>query len=103
FLKVSSENLSGRYVDPVQKRFDEFYKKFFVKDSIVVDANLNLNIEKNNLNSHYLSAGTLDLVNICKRFALIDLLFKKEKPFIILDDPFVNLDDKNLQVAKEIV
>ena len=103
FLKVSSENLSGRYVDPVQKRFDEFYKKFFVKDSIVVDANLNLNIEKNNLNSHYLSAGTLDLVNICKRFALIDLLFKKESPFIILDDPFVNLDDKNLQVAKEIV
>ena len=60
-------------------------------------------IEQSLQEDGYLSAGTLDLVNICKRFALIDLLYKKEKPFIILDDPFINLDDKNLKVAKEIV
>ena len=51
----------------------------------------------------YLSAGLLDLVHICKRFALIDLIFKKETPFVVLDDPFVNLDDKNLDIAKKIV
>ena len=103
FLQISSENLSKRYVEPVQKKFDEFYKKFFVNDKIVFNTNLNSLIEQALQEDGYLSAGTLDLVNICKRFALIDLLYKKEKPFIILDDPFINLDDKNLKVAKEIV
>ena len=103
FLQISSENLSKRYVEPVQKKFDEFYKKFFVNDKIVFNTNLNSLIEQSLQEDGYLSAGTLDLVNICKRFALIDLLYKKEKPFIILDDPFINLDDKNLKVAKEIV
>ena len=95
--------MSKRYVEPVQKKFDEFYKKFFVNDKIVFNTNLNSLIEQSLQEDGYLSAGTLDLVNICKRFALIDLLYKKEKPFIILDDPFINLDDKNLKVAKEIV
>ena len=28
---------------------------------------------------------------------LIDTLFKDNLPFVILDDPFVNLDDKKLE------
>ena len=51
----------------------------------------------------YLSAGLFDLVYICKRFALIDLLYKKEKPVLILDDPFANLDDEKLDIAKKMI
>ena len=103
FLLLAANNLSKRYVEPVQQKFDEFYKKFFIKDDIIVDANLNMLLKDNYFEEGYLSAGLLDLVHICKRFALIDLIFKKETPFVVLDDPFVNLDDKNLDIAKKIV
>ena len=103
FLLTSSENLSSRYVQPVQQKFDEFYKKFITGDELVVDGNLDVHLKQNMLEEGYLSAGVQDLVEICKRFALIDLVFDKEKPFIILDDPFVNLDDKNLEIARQIL
>jgi uncharacterized protein YhaN len=35
--------------------------------------------------------------------ALTDSLFPGEKPPLILDDPFVNLDEENLCRAKEIL
>ena len=103
FLLLAANNLSRRYVEPVQQKFDEFYKKFFIKDDIIVDANLNMLLKDNYFEEGYLSAGLLDLVHICKRFALIDLIYKNETPFVVLDDPFVNLDDKNLDIAKKIV
>ena len=103
FLLTSSENLSSRYVQPVQQKFDEFYKKFITSDELVVDGNLDVHLKQNMLEEGYLSAGVQDLTEICKRFALIDLVFDKEKPFIILDDPFVNLDDKNLLIARQIL
>lgn len=103
FLLSSSENLSSRYVKPVQQKFNEFYKKFITNDEVIVDGNLDVHLKQNMLEEGYLSAGVQDLVEICKRFALIDLVFDKEKPFIILDDPFVNLDDKNLEVARQIL
>lgn len=103
FLLTSSENLSSRYVQPVQQKFDEFYKKFITNDELIVDGNLDVHLKQNMLEEGYLSAGVQDLTEICKRFALIDLVFDKEKPFIILDDPFVNLDDKNLLIARQIL
>ena len=37
------------------------------------------------------------------RFALVDALFENEKPFIILDDPFVNLDESRLAGAMKFL
>ena len=103
FLLTSSNKLSKRYVEPVQKAFDNYYKNFLTNDNLIIDSNLNLLMKDNLFNEEYLSAGVKDLVQISKRFALIDLIFKNEKPFIVLDDPFVNLDDKNLEVATNII
>ena len=50
--------------------------------------------------SEYFSAGNRDFIGICIRLALIEALFEKEKPFLILDDPFVNLDDARISNAK---
>lgn len=35
------------------------------------------------------------------RLALVEALFREEKPFLIFDDPFVNLDDIHMQYALE--
>ena len=103
FLLTSSNKLSKRYVEPVQKAFDNYYKNFLTNDDLIIDSNLNLLMKDNLFNEEYLSAGVKDLVQKSKRFALIDLIFKNERPFIVLDDPFVNLDDKNLEVATNII
>ena len=33
------------------------------------------------------------------RMALVEAMYKEEKPFLIFDDPFVNLDDNNIKGA----
>lgn len=49
------------------------------------------------------SSGYKDIIDICLHLALSDTLFKDEKPFIILDDPFINLDEEKLNNALEIL
>ena len=49
------------------------------------------------------SAGYKDLIYICMRFSLIDALFSGEVPFVVLDDPFVNLDESKTSKALEIL
>ena len=44
----------------------------------------------------YYSRGYKDLFDLCFRFAIIDTIFKTNTPFVILDDPFVNIDDNKL-------
>ena len=37
------------------------------------------------------------------RLALIDCLYPGEKPFIVLDDPFVNYDDEKMNLCKKLI
>ena len=37
------------------------------------------------------------------RFALVDAMYPGEKPFLILDDPFVNLDDEKLARGRRLL
>lgn len=36
---------------------------------------------------------------LCMRLALVDSLFSEKRGLLILDDPFINLDDDNLKYA----
>ncbi len=67
----------------------------------VIDTELKVCLDENGKlrESQYLSDGYKDLVNFCSRMALVDALFKEEKPPVILDDPFVNLDDEKINHA----
>lgn len=68
-------------------------------EKIVIDEKMNISIrEQGELflkdNSH-LSSGISDSVHFALKLAIIQLAFsKKEKPVIILDDPFIRMDDK---------
>ena len=70
-----------------------------------VDVNLKVNVNENGSSKdiEYLSTGYKDLIYICMRLSLIDSLFEKEKPFIILDDPFVNLDENKIKNATNLL
>ena len=51
----------------------------------------------------HFSRGQKDIFDICTRLALCDALFVQEKPFLVLDDPFANLDDANLARARVLL
>ena len=105
YLKTADVNLKVKYRAPLQDSLNKYLKMIDGKISAQIDIDLNVTaIEKEGEKStDYYSKGYQNLFEICKRFALIDVLFAGEKPFIVLDDPFYNLDDEKLQAALELV
>ncbi|EID85768.1 hypothetical protein MSI_05870 [Treponema sp. JC4] len=108
FLKRAKEELDANYSDPMKEGFAKYLamidaeeKAGSLSKKLVIDTDLKVCLDENGKlrESQYLSDGYKDLVNFCSRMALVDALFKDEKPPVILDDPFVNLDDEKINHA----
>lgn len=106
YLIMAKEEFSSHYLNKMTIGFEK-YLKLINEENLDTNIDVNLNVkiqeygEKKDI--EYLSTGYKDLVGICMRLALIEALFENEKPFIVLDDPFVNLDKEKIKRAKEIV
>ena len=70
---------------------------------IDIDLNVSVLEKGEEKDTDFYSKGYQNLIEICKRFALTDVLFKGEKPFIILDDPFYNLDEIKIKNALGLI
>ena len=70
-----------------------------------VDANINVKVKEQGeyRDAQWLSVGYRDLIGVCMRLALVDAMYPEEKPFLILDDPFVNLDDDKMKQSKQLL
>jgi uncharacterized protein YhaN len=44
-----------------------------------------------------LSAGERSICALCFRLALLDNMYTLEQPFVVMDDPFVHLDETHLK------
>lgn len=97
-LGVAKVSFTRKYMGPITKGFDKYYNILTGKsaDEYLIDANGDITIEELGLprSKEYFSTGYKDLIGICMRMALIDAMYKEEKPFVIFDDPFVNLDEE---------
>ena len=49
------------------------------------------------------SEGYADVIGLCIRMALLDVMYEKEKPLVIMDDPFASLDKEHLEGAKRFL
>lgn len=102
-LEMAKSNLSTQYVGSVEQNFSKYMQELMGNDfkNAMVDHDLNIQVDEKGEAREigYFSAGTADCMMLCMRLALIDALFKQEEPFIILDDPFVNLDDNHTAYA----
>jgi len=106
YLKKAKHNFSSRYMDDIKKSFEKYHDMISDSDDkYKLDANLNIQIqEKGSLHEIVcLSEGYKDLVGLCRRMAMIDAMYDLEKPFLIFDDPFVNLDDSKLDGAMDFL
>ena len=103
FLQQARESLSRRYLGRVQTRFGEYLQQLTDEqpDHIAVDSDFEVRLERAGAVRplSQFSAGQSDLVQLCMRLALSDALFGQERCFLILDDPFVNLDDAHTKQA----
>ena len=107
FLQQAKEQFTARYMDPISAGFAKYYGMLTgdVSEKWIIDANINLRVkEKGELREvHSLSAGYQDLIGVCMRLALVDAMYQEEKPFLILDDPFVNLDQEKVIAGNELL
>ena len=107
FLQQAKEQFTARYMEPIAVGFGKYYGMLTgdTSEAWMVDANINLRIkEKGELREvHTLSAGYQDLIGVCMRLALVDAMYQEEKPFLILDDPFVNLDQAKVAAGNELL
>ena len=105
-LLRAKENMATRYLQPVQEK-----AKMRLQALQANSSDLRFSAEGESLleesgqlrGVEYYSAGEKELVDFCIRLGLIDTVFLKERPPLILDDPFVNLDDKRAEKAKKLV
>ncbi len=106
FLKCADDNLKTKYRAPLQDSLNKYLALIDGgKTNAKIDIDLLVTIEEKvgSISTEYYSKGYQNLFEICKRFALTDVLFTGEKPFIILDDPFYNLDDEKLKNALDLI
>lgn len=105
FLKQADENLKVKYRAPLQQSLSKYLDFIDGNSKAQIDIDLNLTVSETDgvKVTEYYSKGYQNLFDICKRFALTEVLFTKEKPFLILDDPFTNLDDDKIQKALDLI
>ncbi|MBO5394493.1 MAG: AAA family ATPase [Clostridia bacterium] len=106
YLLQAKENVSARFVGPINRELKEFLSRFDMRGrDYVVDTNFD--VKENTVNGikpfEHSSQGYRDIVSLTMRFLLIKQIYKQENPFVLLDDSFVNLDDQNFDKAKEIL
>ena len=102
----AKERFSAHYLKGMIYQFEENLKLLDDKDlKTDVDINLGVTIDSNGTKREIksFSAGYKDLIYICMRFSLVKVLFENELPFVILDDPFVNLDDEKTKKALDLL
>ncbi len=96
YLSEARVRLLTRYMEPFEKAFTKYYEMIEPSGEIEysIDANLNVSFREQGKirDTRLLSTGYSDLVNLCSRMAMLDSMYPGEKPVLIMDDPFVNLD-----------
>ena len=106
-LKTAKLALSRKYASPVTERFRNYLGMILSdgEEDFRIGPDGEVLVEDHNeprkIRSY--SHGYRDLTYFCMRLALIDSMYQEEKPPVILDDPFVNLDDAHAARALEIV
>lgn len=102
-MQQAKEDLNTGYLGDIKKSFANYMSQMadVEQKDIALDTNLGVRIEREGTarELEYFSVGQTDIVMLCMRLALVDALFKETKPFIVLDDPFVNLDDEHTKEA----
>lgn len=105
-LEEAHNSFLLKYSAPLKEAFDKYYNLITSNaDDIYIDVKSNITKMEQGAQRElfYMSSGYQDLIGICLRLAFVSAMYKEEKPFIILDDPFSNLDGEKTEKVKELL
>lgn len=105
-LQEARENFVNLYRNPITKNMKKYCEAFFQESmQIHVDQEGAVGVVAHGMirSSETFSFGMQDLFGICLRFSILDVMFPDEKPYLLLDDPFVNLDQEKIEKAKSML
>ena len=109
-LEKAHNNFTKEYLSPMMEAFEKYYRIFINTSGLEhipyrMDANFNVHLlaEGQVHSTELLSEGYKNLVELARRMAFVDAMYIAEKPFIILDDPFVNLDRDKVDGAMKFL
>lgn len=107
YLASAKETFTSKYMGPLMTSFEKYYCLVTGTHATDyrMDANINISVEQMGgiHDADLMSAGYRDLIGLCMRFAMVDAMYKDEKPTLILDDPFVNFDSKKREGAAKLL
>ena len=107
FLEQAKISFTARYTAPLRESFGKYYEMISSEDPgrFLMDANSNVTVDEKGMQREprFFSAGYRDLIGICMRMALVDAMYQADKPFVIFDDPFANLDGGKLEGALQFL
>ncbi len=106
-LKGAEQTLKDKYVAPIKERFFVYAQALekVLGEKIGMDKDFRIVFERGgeSRSEKHLSAGERSLCALCLRLALIDNMYETEKPFIVIDDPFVHLDETHMERTKSLI
>ena len=108
YLQNAKDALSSRYRDGIERSFPSFLNRLFGEDApeARVDPDMKVTLYGGGKSRPVtaFSQGMQDLTEFCLRLSLTEALTDSEEhPFLLLDDPFVNLDDERYSAARELL
>ena len=106
-LTRAKDLLTAKYLGKTRAAFAEYVKVIGNENAELFTMDTSFGITKSeggqSKPTEAYSLGTQDFFALAARLALIETLYDKELPFVILDDPFAHLDDKKCATALKVL
>ena len=110
YLQEARDRFLSRYMKPLSESMRRYFTQIDPDyaggpEEISLDIDLSLHVRANGRtrDGQMLSRGYRDLAYLCVRLALVDVLYRKERPVLILDDPFANFDDEKIRLGRQLL
>lgn len=106
-LREAEHRLNDKYILPVKDAFCRYSETIerALGERVSMDKDFRITFERGGESrpDGHLSSGQRAVCALCFRLALIDNMFEEEKPFIIMDDPFADLDEEHMQKTAKLL
>ena len=107
YLKSAERAYNNRFVEPVAAAFKNYEQALgsILGGEVRVDGDFSVTLEAGGRlrSAEHLSSGQRAVISLCYRLALCDSLFGGDAPFILLDDPFAELDEYHMARAAMLI
>ena len=106
YLEMAKERFALQYKEPILEAFQKYFQSICTEPlQFQMSEDLELSFVDRGLSREqgYLSEGLQDLYRFCQKLAIFDAMFQEEKAFLLLDDPFSHLDEKNGARARALL